>query len=111
MTTDKIEPALSAAEFRNEGMDDPAILGDIRYHDDPRSLAKIIALSNHLLPDSDRRKITRERLSFVSYAVIALDGAMLATRDAEKLAGIRSTQRELQTFADALASYLPPEVA
>jgi hypothetical protein len=67
-------------------------------HDDPRSLASIIALANDALPNSDRRKITRTWVNWLREEADVLKrggagaGALMATE-----------------IADALQSYLPPE--
>ena len=89
-----LAPALTPEEFRNEGMDDPGILGDIRYAVDQRDLAKIIALANHQLPDTDPRKITWGMVDALH-------------RIAEEFPN-GDTFDGLVGIADALASYLPP---
>lgn len=98
--TDRIEPAMSAAEFRNEARDEPSILGDIRYVEHPAHLAKIIALANDLLPDTDPRKITRAKVETLRH-MIGADESWTGTSEADFASAVE--------FLDALASLLPPE--
>jgi hypothetical protein len=74
--------------------------------------AATIALANAALPLSDPRKITRERIEEVKYgAMFAREmGAHFREMGDETVAANREWfGRNLDTFADALASYLPPE--
>lgn len=63
-------------------------------------LPKLIALANAALPDSDLRKITRERVTELRAWVAPLNNH----------AGFRQLAVLLHHHADALASYLPTEV-
>lgn len=124
---DKIEPALSAEEWavkcatpeRWMGRDTAVSIvrssSDVAHlvlhsHDawreepytagllaTPHNLVPIIALANAALPDSDPRKITREKLANV---LGALEVAANATRD----------ESETLAFIAALESYLPPDL-
>lgn len=106
--TDRIEPALSAAEWAAKSIgggdayidtDDTVVIQN--GHDDARFDAKeapgIIAFANDILPDSDRRKITREWVDALRDAA----GPFMPVDAAEQAARFRS-------IADALESYLPP---
>lgn len=121
--TQPIEPALSPDEWEN-----PA---DVGYFDwdsgivdvsadafRPAKLpAKLIALANAALPDSDPRKITRETVRRLS----ALAGHLENVNDMSQEIGDgyapdvwQSAEMEqgitlLRAIADALESYLPPE--
>jgi hypothetical protein len=95
--TKKIEPALSAVEWRTGDLPQyPSLLGDITYVDEPASIAAIIAVANRQLPDSDLRKITREMVEAIRKAYLEFG----QTND---------TTDRLLSIADALESYLPPE--
>lgn len=71
----------------------------------------VIALANAALPDSDPRKITRERIALIrELAELAWLRAKsfkvaepFATRNADR------AKDDVLQFADALESYLPPE--
>jgi hypothetical protein len=100
--TDRIEPALTAEEWASiqAGNGIPymtrcSVVDDLRGLDDGDTHAAI-AYANHLLPDSDPRKITRERIAAMRNTVTNLS---LVDPDGEVV----------DAFADALASYLPPE--
>lgn len=98
MSDTRIESAMTPKEWRDEAMDEPSILGDIRYIDNPKHLAKIIALANSQLPDDDPRKVTRGTVAELrGHAHRAPDGSW--------------DRHELSQIADALESYLPPEGA
>jgi hypothetical protein len=60
---------------------------------------KLIALANAALPDSDRRKITREKLATIR---LALD--LLPRADDEDVMAHQAANE----FVDGLESYLPP---
>lgn len=112
--SEKIEPALNEWRERLRGMLDGYIdldngvdsLGgphfgtvDVRFGGpsgarDPKSeTAALIALLNDSLPDSDPRKITRERINLAREAFDVLDG---------------KAEDDLAVFLDGLESYLPP---
>lgn len=126
--TDKIEPALTAAEWagfshvypqKHLGHTTLDLTGGhllieqlrggnrvnraatyITAELQPGTLSSVIALANAGLPGTDPRKITRELVN----ALRAVSGRL----------GRSSTAAEVQMverFADALASYLPPETA
>lgn len=121
--TDKIEPALSAEEWkkaRDEGAThhDECFWLDNRFSvsaslydgeliiatENGNSVgsidrpAALIALANAALPDSDRRKITREKIAVIRQC---------AFDNLPYLAG--AVAKAMVEFADALESYLPPE--
>ena len=88
--SEKIEPALSAEEWRDllEGM-------PVGTFDD----AAAIALANHSLADDDPRKITRERIETLRSAMeLAVEGRR----------HYRPAEGDALAFLDALESYLPP---
>lgn len=66
------------------------------------SQGTIIAVVNDALPDSDPRKITREKLGWIRSAIESI----VAEWGEAKLDAVRNG--DLQAFADALESYLPP---
>lgn len=94
MTTEPIEPALTAEDWAN-----PSGIGlyDLCVRWEPDGLPKIIALANADLPDSDPRKITREKLA----------GLRVALSTTSRPADVYN--RVGGAFLDALESYLPPE--
>jgi hypothetical protein len=120
MTDKRIEPALTADEWADAqkyGAD------AFRAEAGPRtwfSLPQVIALANAALPDSDPRKITREKIAQLRLAVNEWDGV---GRDPVKLAEWQGAdddrpEPDLEyfgggdaalAFLDALESYLPPE--
>jgi hypothetical protein len=90
--TDRIEPALTPEqwiEHREALNDDGYGYQAVPYWEGLAGQAGAIAVANDLLPDSDPRKITRERITLLRDP---------AYRETEQMA-----------FIDALASYLPPE--
>jgi hypothetical protein len=118
--TDRIAPALSAEEWAKwrEASDGSAFIegqavfveddgvgfanmDPVGVHITTAHLPTLIALVNHVLPEDDPRKITREKL-------VELAGAVsVAERD-----GVYDKEfRPVREFLDALASYLPPDEA
>lgn len=93
--TDRLEPGsvLTTAqwerirELKADGHLDRALLA---MGTQELGLAGLIAAANEALPDTDHRKITREKLRYV-----------------RQLMGVH--EDEEREFLDALASYLPPE--
>lgn len=73
---------------------------EMASHEIPsNALPALIALANAALPDSDPRKITREKIALLRIEHISeCDGDVC-----------EYPTRELAAFADALESYLPPE--
>jgi predicted protein tyrosine phosphatase len=69
---------------------------------DRHECAALIALANAALPDTDDRKITREQIVTIRFLASTSEnlGVLVPTR-----AHVEAARR----FADALASYLPPE--
>lgn len=107
MEKSKIDPALTAEEW-GDVLGDP-MLADGDVHTVARSWimpdptpAQWIALANAMLPDSDPRKITREKLATIRHA---LD--LLPRVEQDDYADYSTAE----AFADALESYLPPEGA
>lgn len=116
--TEKIEPALSAFQWSTVRNEDGVIYVSPPQgtNDGVNWLAKLstdrapqyLAIANAALPDSDRRKITRERIAAARKALnqsdyipnsdeeLGADGEWPAVSDAEQL-------------LRALESYLPPE--
>lgn len=128
--TDKPEPVLSAEEW-------DAVLGeaytvsgsihldyDVTHYEGLERIrevrhrvadpAAVIAIHNNRLPDSDRRKITREWVTMLRAAAVAArnDDHYFARElgEEEWTPGreVRIAAR-CEAIADALASYLPPE--
>lgn len=120
--SDKVEPALSAEEWRlrafwrskhmvdedtldggltvrvNAGGGNPGRgIGTIPVEEIPA----LIALANDAIPDSDRRKITREKIRLLR------DRAFIAKRVND--ATSKEADAELMALADALESYLQTE--
>lgn len=98
--TDKIEPVLSAeewADLRNPILRAP-LLAQLGGGTDPRAIAQTITILNDALPDSDPRKITREMIEGLRNSVDVLG-----------FCGYPWRAEQVQSVADALASYLPPE--
>jgi hypothetical protein len=83
--TDGVEPALTPKEWEDFALDPRFWL---EHDGEARDCAQEIAINNAALPDTDRRKITRERLA------VLRDPAY--------------RESELSEFVDALESYLPP---
>lgn len=119
---DRIEPALTAAkwaEVRAPRSEAEQRLGwaEAEVQHDTTSRAGLVALANHFLPDSDRRKIRREWLSDLRIAQNeAQDAAWRSCMNGEPGKPCDECQRavdgfkaRLQHIADALESYLPPE--
>ena len=115
--TEKIEPALSAKEFATLGPNGvghpimPSSLGDLDGLG-VEDLPKAIAIANHLLPDSDPRKITREWVRAIRNAVTALPERRDDTEwitSAQVQATSEVHRAVLDLIADALESFLPPE--
>ena len=105
--TPEIEPATSAEDWavhieaaRDAGLSLQAYLWAGQAYP-----ARTIALANAALPDSDPRKITRhhvERLRMVA--------ATLHMRESGMAGPMTIVSNELNEIAEALESYLPPEV-
>lgn len=131
MTAPKIEPALTETEL-SSGVDlcdaeahvplDAVLREDGLYVDcddgyysvgplPPVQIAKLIALANAALPDSDPRKITRERIA----AIRARTDTEPCRLDHHGYCQAHGLDPEpcpvpvLRLFAAALESYLPPE--
>jgi hypothetical protein len=118
--TDRIEPALSADEWKASSFKlgaewwDGTVSGDeesvhIESGTDPQEsagpirgprLASLIALANAALPDSDPRKITRARVDALRFAASSLR---------HECGSDDEDARDVEAIADALESYLPPE--
>jgi hypothetical protein len=77
--TDKLKPVLSAEEWKRTGPNGrghpltPSLLSEMDYLD-PDELRKAIAVANDLLPDSDDRKLTREKIALLRVIVSQWDG-------------------------------------
>lgn len=116
--TGRIAPALSAEEWAKwrEASDGSAFIegqavfveddgvgfanmDPVGVHITTAHLPTLIALVNHVLPEDDPRKITRERISDLHGAVTV----------AERDGAYECEYRPIREFLDALASYLPPE--
>jgi hypothetical protein len=115
MSEQKIAPALSAEEWAYWLRDGERVKRDIAsacdaisfgLHQDP---AKLLALSNSALPDSDPRKITRKAVTLVRAAADALEhDSQDGLRDGFDGAADANNAAALRVFADALESQLPP---
>lgn len=129
--TDKIEPALTAEQWSDLARD-ALILGDPQDKHSPRIVADeeglsvqddwgeatgaplpaVIAIANAALPDTDPRKITREKVAAMRQAAdefLSYLGRDYGPKDnwgraPEYFAAFGT---ETIKFADALASYLP----
>lgn len=108
-----IEPALTPEEWAAVLAHPEAPFAWIEQTGDRPHAA--IALRNFMLPDSDPRKITRERIAALRSAADVVYDAM---QDAEeggrgRVPGsedaLRSLYAQASAIADALESYLPPE--
>ena len=76
--------------------------------------AKLIALANHALPDSDPAKITRERIRDMRETADLLQGELRRVYGPESNWGnvpmtLTAMAERVIDHADALARYLPPE--
>lgn len=103
--TPKIAPALSAEEWRR-ALDNEFVMQDMakRFATGREgTTAGMIALLNAMMRDDDPRKITRERVDLLRKAAEMIEIEYDA-RDNESYEVVT-----LRAFADALASYLPPE--
>jgi hypothetical protein len=93
--SEKIEPVLTEEEWAlGPGVADlhPVFDG-----------AKIIAVANARLPESDPRKITREKIAAMRLVFDQWDGC-----GPGEYLGDREEYTSLERFLDALESYLPP---
>lgn len=86
--SEEIEPALTADDWARE-----LSVADLHPFLDTE---KIIAVANAALPDSDPRKITRERIALLRVELGWAENAEY------------SNDPEARRFLDALESYLPP---
>lgn len=66
-----------------------------------REIPQVIAAANDRLPDDDQRKITREKVALMRYAIGLAVGNMGGDEAPDAVSAT--------AFLDALASYLPPE--
>lgn len=102
--SEKIEPALSAEEWQK--VEEPMVTGKqsaLRYLFDEIDEEQAIALANNALRDNDPRKITRKIVAEIRDCAEIMDGeyAFEPVR--------RAQAARITAFANALASYLPPE--
>jgi hypothetical protein len=104
--TERIEPALTAEEWASiqAGNGIPymtrcSVVDDLRGLDDGDTHAAI-AYANHLLPDSDPRKITREMVD---------DLRMAASGLRHEYGSVDEDAASVDRVSDVLESYLPPE--
>lgn len=125
--TDRIEPALTAEEWREKvAWMDPYRVGvsvgitpngvveiddDDYYSGFTRTMSRpaaLIALANAALPDSDPRKITLgtvlELRRWAEFVAIGMKDS------GYKHEVVQANFDQMRDFADALSSYLPPEV-
>lgn len=109
MTDQTIHPALTPEEWAK--LDSPeyrsAILGALcarlkADHTGPM----LIAILNAALPDSDPRKITREKIALI-HEMYRM-GCSCGVITADDMTSWDRLQAELPAFAAALESYLPP---
>lgn len=106
--SERIEPALSAESWRGVRSYEANYGARGRceaYGDWVDTEAGMIAAYNDLLPDSDPRKITREKLAQVR-AALAQQHVDLSNDQ-----WMTPEVRALATLLEALESYLPPEGA
>jgi membrane protein required for beta-lactamase induction len=110
--TDRIEPALSEAAWRY-WLADPdyirssiAIGCDAISYDLRQEPARLLALANAALPDSDPRKITRTWVTELRGLAVALEKI---ARHAGASDEMHAVAERIRDRADALASYLPLE--
>lgn len=111
---EKIEPALSAEEFREideAGSIASAVDWIAMGKESPDAqAAAAIAVANHMLPDSDFRKITRTHVNALRFAADALRERGAGWAEKGVSPGIENEQaKTVARLADALESYLPPE--
>jgi hypothetical protein len=107
--TSRVEPALSLFQWSSLEISNgvasasptPEMSSDphFRHRLPIESATAYIAIANAALPDSDPRKITREKIALLRIP-------HLSTVDGDPAA---YPTEELAAFADALESYLPPE--
>jgi hypothetical protein len=114
--TDKIEPALSAEDWKYPIAEITVDHGSARETLKPADFARnvkelpiLIALANAALPSSDPRKFTREWVSTLRTVADALE--VLAKESEAPAVGVERFMAAsyLREQADALESYLPPE--
>lgn len=117
IVNDEIEPALRSDEWADPEriqfnnyvrVTDVSIVidGEVSRGSNDVDVPKLIALLNDALPDSDRRKMTRERVVRLYKGAVALD-RLLARHEEWPVDG--RLANEIRAFADALLSYVPPE--
>lgn len=128
--SDRIEPALDAEEWESKvarrgagypsfiAMLEPGltVVGAASAYEHEQSvevvtgaLPALIALANAALPDTDPRKITREKVELIRDGVQQIAAAVDDMRPSTEKADARALSVALGAFADALESYLPPE--
>lgn len=101
--TDRLDPALSAEEWREfqrdlqHGLEIGLLPDGVGY--EVAHCAYYIAVNNAALPDTDPRKITREWVTFLREQAVGAFSSDYRGADAA----------EFTAMADALESYLPPE--
>lgn len=101
MAEQRIEPALNAEQWQSVKADHAtALTMTLIAGGNFPEWGKLVAIANDALADDDPRKFTREWVDVLRTAAVSLDPNFYA--------GERVEQR-VQAFADALASYLPPE--
>lgn len=106
--TDETKPALTPEEWREVDI----LRGPRKYElcvgEDDGKCAYLIALNNAALPDSDPRKITRNRLTGLRRAVEIAQLYVEDASDAETIGTLVAALTDAQGIAAALESYLPP---
>jgi hypothetical protein len=109
--TERIEPALTAEEWASiqAGNGIPymtrcSVVDDLRGLDDG-DMPAAIAYANHLLPDSDPRKITRRWVERLERYAQELSDEADQSEDEETIEWAEAVSQ----MAEALDSYLPPE--
>lgn len=121
--SDKIEPALTAEEWGMRAFWRSKHMVDVDHLDGglcvrvnagggnpdrgigtipPEEIPALIAIANAVLPDSDRRKITRETIELLRAAGDRLPGKFANSPDPDEQ-GLA-----IHALAVALESYLPP---
>lgn len=107
--TDKIEPALTTEEWANVQRFGVGLLAIevLVAEDEPQ---KAVAIANAALPDSDSRKITRERVAAIREAADELESNLKNPhwRMDDDRSWAAYNVRLCREMADALESYLPP---
>ena len=98
MSEQKIENALTEQEWNEPHTTFMRLTGRMLPHTS-RDAAALIALANTALPDSDPRKITREKVEAMREWIPGLNNH----------SGFRELAVLLHHHCNALASYLPPE--